>query len=715
MINNEKKDKPQARYRVGVDVGGTFTDVVASVDGRLAQVTKVPSTPSHLVKGVLNGVESILTQVDGSGSQVRRFVHGTTIGTNALLERKGARLAVLTSEGFEDVLELGRLRRSALYDLFFDAETPVFLAPRRRRYGVPERIDAQGRVVRELDEAALRDIVTSAVEVERAEAFAVCYLFSFLNDRHEQRTREIIHEIAPQASVSLSSDVNPLFREYERTVVTAFDAYVKPVLSAYLSILGRELRAAGIDARLQVMQSRGGIASAETALTRPVQLLLSGPAAGVIGGQFEGARGGSRDVITFDMGGTSSDVALVRDGRPLTTTEAKMRTWPLRVPMIDVSTIGAGGGSIAWLDPAGGLRVGPQSAGSDPGPACYPGGGSEPTVTDASVVLGYLNPRNFAGGQLTLDVDAAHRVVGRLADRLGMSVRQAALGIHRVVNANMADQIRLASVKRGHDPRRFALVAFGGAGPVHGGPLGADIGIPTMIVPESPGVLSALGLLVAPVEHEHMRTFVARTTDIDVGDMRDILAMLDTQGLAAMETEGVARDGISTRYAADMRYVGQSYELEVEVPDTTDESTSAEITRRFHDAHERVYAHAQRDNAVETVNLRVVHSYLPSPPSPAADRADRAERADGSGPRETRRAVFAEHPDGVDAAVFDRSGLAPDAVIEGPAIVEQADTTTVVYPGHRCAVGDGGLLYVTFAARRAGRRERPEESGERIQ
>ena len=292
MINKEIIDKPKARYRVGVDVGGTFTDVVASVDGRLAQVTKVPSTPGDLVKGVLHGVESILTRVDGSGSQVRRFVHGTTIGTNALLERKGARLAVLTSEGFEDVLELGRLRRSALYDLFFDAETPVFLAPRRRRYGVPERIDAQGRVVRELDEAALRDIVTSAIEVERAEAFAVCYLFSFLNDRHERRTREIIHEIAPQASVSLSSDVNPLFREYERTVVTAFDAYVKPVLNTYLSILGRELRAAGIDARLQVMQSRGGIASAETALTRPVQLLLSGPAAGVIGGQFEGARGG---------------------------------------------------------------------------------------------------------------------------------------------------------------------------------------------------------------------------------------------------------------------------------------------------------------------------------------------------------------------------------------------------------------------------------------
>ena len=711
MKNQPEMEASRARIHVGVDVGGTFTDVVASVDGRLAQVTKVPSTPGHLVKGVLNGVQSILARMEGSGSQVRRFVHGTTIGTNALLERKGARLAVLTTEGFEDVLELGRLRRSALYDLFADAETPVFLAPRRRRYGVPERIDAQGRVVRDLDEAALRDIVTSAVEVEKAEAFAVCYLFSFLDARHEQRTREIIHEIAPDASVSLSSDVNPLFREYERTVVTAFDAYVKPVLNAYLAVLGRELNAVGISTRLQVMQSRGGIASAENALTRPVQLLLSGPAAGVIGGQFEGARGGCRDVITFDMGGTSSDVALVRDGRPLTTTEAKMRTWPLRVPMIDVSTIGAGGGSIAWIDPAGGLRVGPRSAGSDPGPACYPGGGPDPTVTDASVVLGYLNPQNFAGGQLTLDVDAAHRAVGGLADRLGMSVREAALGIHRVVNANMADQIRLGSVKRGHDPRKFALVAFGGAGPVHGGPLAADIGIPTMIVPENPGVLSALGLLVAPVEHEHMRTFVARTPDIDVAHMRDVLATLDAQGLAAMETEGVARDLISTRHAADMRYVGQSYELEVDVPDTTDASTPAELARRFHDVHERVYAHAQRANAVETVNLRVVHSFRPPPPSPAGDRAG---RADGNEARETRRTVFAEHPDGVDAAVFDRSDLAPGTVIDGPAIVEQPDTTIVVYPGHQCTVGDDGLLFVTFPVRRTGHRE-SHELGERTQ
>ena len=696
---------------IAIDVGGTFTDVVATVEGRLAQVTKVPTTPGHLVRGVLSGVESILARLDGSGSQVQRFVHGTTIGTNAVLERRGARIVVLTTEGFEDVLELGRLRRTALYDLFADAETPVFLAPRRRRYGVPERIDARGRVVRELDEAALRDIVANAIEVEKADAFAVCYLFSFLDDRHEQRTREIIHEIAPQASVSLSSDVNPIFREYERTVVTAFDAYVKPVLNAYLAILGRELNAVGISTRLQVMQSRGGIASAENALTRPVQLLLSGPAAGVIGGQFEGARGGCRDVITFDMGGTSSDVALVRDGRPLTTTEAKMRTWPLRVPMIDVSTIGAGGGSIAWIDPAGGLRVGPRSAGSDPGPACYPGGGPDPTVTDASVVLGYLNPRNFAGGQLTLDVDAAHRAVGGLAERLGMSVREAALGIHRVVNANMADQIRLGSVKRGHDPRKFALVAFGGAGPVHGGPLAADIGIPTMIVPENPGVLSALGLLVAPVEHEHMRTFVARTPDIDVANMRDVLATLDAQGLAAMETEGIARDLISTRHAADMRYVGQSYELEVDVPDTTDASTPDELARRFHDAHERVYAHAQRGNAVETVNLRVVHSFRPDPPSPAGDRAG---RADGNEARETRRTVFAEHPDGVDAAVFDRSDLAPGTVIDGPAIVEQPDTTIVVYPGHRCTVGDDGLLFVTFAVRRTGRHE-SHELGERTQ
>ena len=681
--------------RIAVDVGGTFTDVVALREDGQIFVTKVPTTPSQLVDGVINGVRAILDLTGNDAVEVDRFVHGTTIGTNAVLERKGAKIALLTTEGFEDVLELGRLRRSALYDLFADAETPVFLAPRRHRYGISERIGAGGEVVIPLDTDAARKTITEAIEHEGIEAISVCYLFSFLNPAHEQLTRDIIAEIAPDMSVSLSSEINPVFREYERTVVTTFDAYVKPVFNQYLTRLRRTLASLGIDAPLQLMQSRGGIASGKNALTRPVQLLLSGPAAGVIGGKHEGDRANFGNVITFDMGGTSSDVALVQEGRPLTTTEAKIETFPLRVPMVDVNTVGAGGGSIAWIDRAGGLRVGPQSAGSDPGPACYPHGGRVPTVTDASLVLGYLNPDNFAGGQFKLNLTAARRSIEPLAESLAMNVGQVALGIHRVVNANMVDQIRLMSVKRGHDPRRFALVAFGGAGPVHGGVLAADIGIPVLIVPEKPGVLSAFGLLAAPIEHDHMRTFVARVNGLDIERVRTTLADLYRRGLSAMENEDVPSDAVQVLYSADMRYVGQSYELEVEIAGTIDTSTPDDLLRSFHEAHERIYAHAAPENPVEIVNLRALHRFLPNPPVRSPDSG--IESISVARPITTRTAIFGEFPDGTHTPVFDRAQLPPGASFAGPAIIEQPDTTIVVYPDHTCLVGDGGVLTMTFA------------------
>ncbi len=681
--------------QIAVDVGGTFTDVVAARDEEPVFATKVPSTPQHLVDGVLEGVRAILDLIGADAGDVSRFVHGTTTGTNAVLERKGATTAILTTEGFEDVLELGRLRRSALYDLFTDAETPVFLAPRRQRFGIPERVDAEGRVIKALDKEAVRKTIAYAVEHHAIESVAVCYLFSFLNPAHEQLTRDIIAEAASDLSVSLSSEINPIFREYERTVVTAFDAYIKPVLSRYLNLLHDALGSLGIDVKLQLMQSRGGIASGLNALERPVQLLLSGPSAGVIGGKYEGERANFGNVITFDMGGTSSDVALVREGQPLITTEAKIATFPLRVPMVDVNTIGAGGGSIAWVDQAGGLRVGPQSAGSDPGPACYPGGGVEPTVTDASLVLGYLNPDNFAGGRFKLDLTAAERSIERLSGSLAMGVRQLALGIHRVVNAKMADQIRLMSVKRGHDPRKFALVAFGGAGPVHGGPLAADIGIPALVVPEKPGVLSAFGLLAAPIEHDHMRTFVARVDDVDVNEMRETFGELHRRGLTAMQAEDIPADAVQVLYSADMRYVGQSYELEVDVPEIMDASTPDELLRRFHLTHEQVYAHAAPENAVEIVNLRAVHRVVPTRPSARPPHLEPGTPS-AARPRGTRTVIFAENPDGVETPIFDRGGLPPGAELKGPAIVEQPDTTIVVYPGHTCRVCDSGLLTMSF-------------------
>jgi len=396
---------------LAVDIGGTFTDVVAidPTNGQY-QAAKVPTTPSRLIDGVRQGTQMALHLAGAEASDVERFVHGTTIGTNAVLERRGATTAILATDGFEDSLEIGRLRRTRMYDLFMDAETPVFLAPRRRRRGVPERVAADGSVVLALDERGVVETVRELKEEEHASAFAVCLLFSFRNPSHERRIRELIRELDPTLSVSLSSEVDPMFREYERTVVTAFDAYIRPVIRGYLTELTRELDEIGIHAPVQIMQSRGGITSARLVAERPVSVLLSGPAAGVIGARHAGSLSGLSDLITIDMGGTSADICLVQSNKPLVTAEGTIDSHPLRIPMVDVSTIGAGGGSIAWVDPAGNFRVGPRSAAADPGPACYRRGGMDATVTDASLVLGYLNPDYFNGGAFDLGIQGrVHR------------------------------------------------------------------------------------------------------------------------------------------------------------------------------------------------------------------------------------------------------------------------------------------------------------------
>ena len=453
----------QAGLRIGVDIGGTFTDVIGRRGDRV-WTAKVPSSPGDLAAGVLAGVETVLALSGEAPEDVDRFVHGTTIATNAILEEKGARIGLLMTEGFEDVLEIGRQKRSRMYDLFMAPETPVFLAPGRRRAGIAERIGPDGSVVVPLDEAGVRATVARLVEEEGIEAVAVCYLFSFRNPAHERRTADIIARDFPGLAVSISSEVDPVFREYERTCVTAFDAYVRPVVNGYLDGLDVALRRRGVLAPLLIMQSRGGAASAHRTVARPVTTLLSGPAAGALGGRSAGERSGRRELITLDIGGTSSDVALARGGASLVSREGRIRGYPLRVPMVDVHTIGAGGGSIARLDDAGVLKVGPESAGADPGPACYGRGGIAPTVTDASLVLGYLDPARFAGG-IRPRIDAAERAVGALAEAMRCSLAEAAFGIHTVCNAAMAEAVRMLTVKRGHDPRDFALVLLGGAGP----------------------------------------------------------------------------------------------------------------------------------------------------------------------------------------------------------------------------------------------------------
>jgi len=678
--------------QIGLDIGGTFTDIVAlDREGQLA-LTKVPSTPKDLLEGIGAATRRILDIAGAKPGDVERFIHGTTVATNAILEQKGALTAVLTTAGFEDVLELGRMKRSRMYDLAMDPETPTFLAPRRRRVGVRERLDAKGRVLVPLHEDDVRESVL-ALRAHGVSAVAVCYLFSFVNPVHEQRTREIVASLAPEISVSLSSEVDPTFREYERLCVTAFDAYLGPVVKRYLAGLADTLRGLGVGAPPLIMRSRGGIVSAALAARQPVTLFLSGPAGGVTGARFAAERSGVRDFVSLDMGGTSNDVGVVRDGAPLLVGEGAIGPYPVRTPMVDVNTIGAGGGSIAWIDAAGGLRVGPRSAGAEPGPACYGRGGDEATVTDASLVLGYLNPARFAGGAMALDVPAAERAVAAIGRRLGVDRVAAAAGIHRVVNARMADQIRLVTIKRGYDPRQFALVVLGGAGPVHGAALAAEMGMAEVLVPEAPGVLAAFGLLSAAIEHHHARTRQSRTDAADLRDVNDCLADLDAAGRARMREEGAPPREVRVAYAAEMRYVGQAYELEVPIEVPLTRERVAEIVAAFHAAHERIYGYARPQQLVEFVNFRAVHTY--PLPRPVVRPAARASGTLADARLGDRRAYFDGY---VPTTLYERARLPLGARLTGPAIVEQDDTTTVIPPGVTALVDEAGNLRL----RRAG-------------
>ena len=674
--------------QMGVDIGGTFTDIVALGDDGRLHLAKVPTTPKDLLLGVADAVRAVLALAGAETGGVRRFIHGTTVATNAVLERTGAVTGVLMTAGFEDVLELGRQKRSRMYDLDMDAETPAFLAPRRRRVGIRERLDARGRVLVPLDEAQVR-AEAARLRDEGIQALAVCYLFSFLDPAHERRTRELVHEVAPGVAVSLSSEVDPTFREYERLCVTAFDAYVGPLVGRYLAGLGETLQRLGITAVPQIMRSRGGIVSAAVARRQPVTLFLSGPAGGVVGAQYAAARSLVRDFISLDMGGTSNDVSVVHGGHPVLAAEGRIGPYPVRTPMVDVNTIGAGGGSIAWLDAAGGLRVGPRSAGADPGPACYGRGGERPTVTDASLLLGYLNPGNFAGGSLRLDVRAAETAVRTVAGPLGLDLVEAAAGIHRVVNARMADQIRLMTIQRGHDPRGFTLVLLGGAGPVHGVALAEELGLRDVLVPEAPGVLSALGLLAAAIEHHHARTHPGEVRTADLAAINALLNDLDATGRAQMRDEDVPPDAVRVAYAADMRYVGQAYELPVPIRAPLAVADLAAAEAAFHAAHERVYGYARAEQPVELVNFRAVHTYpLPAPRIRPPDRA-RGSAADA---RVADRQVHFGSTGFRPTPVYARPRLPLGAELPGPAIVEQPDTTTVVPPGWVTRVEASGNL-----------------------
>ena len=675
---------------IGVDIGGTFTDVVVRRPGGPTRIMKIPSTRDDPSLAVLQALERMEADWGLPPQQIARFVHGTTVATNAVLERKGARVGLITTEGFRDVLEIGRQMRHQMYDLALDPETPTFLAPGRFRREVRERVSATGEVLQTLDEAAVAAAADELVAAG-ARAIAVVFLFSFLNDAHERRAREIISARHPDAFVSISCEVDPAFREYERTVVTTFDAYVKPVVDRYLANLDAGLAAARVPAPLQIMQSRGGISGSATARLRPVRLFLSGPAAGVIGARMVGEAADCPNLITVDIGGTSCDIALIESGTPALRSEGLIDGFPVRTSMVDVNSIGSGGGSIAWLDAAKGLRVGPHSAGSEPGPACYGLGGSEPTVTDASVVLGYLDPDHFAGGHLKLRPELSREAIDRLVARpMRLTVEQAALGIHRIVNAQVAEGIRFVSIRRGHDPRRFTLLPLGGGGALHACALAEELGLGRILVPRLPGVLSAAGLLAAPVEHE-VSVALPRAIDVvDLAEVRAALDQLDGRCRTLMAQENIAAAHVTRLYFADVCYTGQGYHLEVPFEPAAPDPFAA-LTAAFYSAHDRTYGYAPK-SPIRLVNLRTVHSVA------GATRLQDAWTP-ASRPALVRKAriLLPERQAAVEAAVYDRAALKAGDTFSGPAIIEQDDTTTLLTPGWHCRVDALGNLVLERA------------------
>ncbi|MEQ9639160.1 MAG: hydantoinase/oxoprolinase family protein [Alphaproteobacteria bacterium] len=681
---------------IGVDVGGTFTDVVFTDSDRDHTVIhKVPTTPDDPSRGVMNGILELCERNSLNPGDIDHVYHGTTIATNAVLEYDGTPTGLITTKGYRDIIHIGRHQRPMHYSI--QQEIPWQdrpLAPRRWRKVVSERLaPPKGEVIEPLNEDEVR---TAARELKAAgvQGIAICFLFSYLDPTHENRAREIVEEEYPECFVTTSAGVVPQFREFERFTTAAMNAFIGPKVRNYIRRLADALREAGLRADLHIMRSNGGVATPDMIAELPVLTLLSGPAAGVLGGAFCGELSGRSKLITFDIGGTSADIGVAQDG---TFAEASARdTWiggyPVIVPMIDIHTIGAGGGSIAYADAGGAFRVGPRSAGAEPGPAAYGRGGNEPTVTDANVVLGRLDPGNFLGGEMSLDREASARVVHALAETLGLSDLEAAAGIITIVNNNMANAIRSRTVQKGIDPRDYTLVAFGGAGPLHGAEVAQVLSIPEVIVPPYPGIYSAVGLLTSDLKYETIKTEFQVSTAIDLEMMNnDFEALAD--GLRKQFEADRATDVTLQRYA-DVRYVGQGYELRVDVPDgkLTEESLQT-VYRRFHEQHEAEYGHYFEESPIEIVNIRLTGLGATPKirrPAPLAG-GSLAEAKVGSS-----RTVFRAggNLEEVDTAVYRRDKLPVGETVQGPAVILQMDTTTVVPPDCSFVAEDNGNLII---------------------
>ncbi|WP_294926194.1 hydantoinase/oxoprolinase family protein [uncultured Paracoccus sp.] len=670
-------------WRIGVDSGGTFTDVCL-FDDTSGEVTiwKVPSTPDDPSRGITQGVAEGLEQVSTDAGAISFLGHGTTVATNALIQGRGVKTGLITTDGFRDLLEIGRQKRPDLYDL--QADKPETLVPRDLRLGVVERVRTDGSVEEALDEDAFREAVRD-LKAQGVESVAVSFLYSFLNDAHERRAARIIAEEFPEAFTAISSDIAPEFREYERLSTTVVNAYLGPVMQGYVRALKKKLTDLGLKVAPQLTQSNGGVIAFDTAAEMPVRTVLSGPSTGVVAAQAIGRMTGIENLITFDMGGTSSDVALLSGGECRVVNEAVVHGYPLKVPMLDIHTVGAGGGSIAYVDNGGLLKVGPRSAGANPGPACYGLGNDEPTVTDANVVLQTQNPEYLLNGRMKIDRDLSVAAIQKLADRLGMEMLETANGILDIVVANMAKAIRVISVQRGHDPRDYTLVAFGGAGPVQAARLARELGMSRVLVPRTPGVLCALGLLMTDLRSDFSATSLMRLDQATPEQVEAIFTDLRNRAAAWFEAEDIAPPARALNLAVDVRYAGQNYEIAVAIPDgpvTTE--TFDTIREGFLAAHRQLYGFVAEGEPMQLVTFRAAASGLVQKADFAPQPLEGADA--GAAVTGARPVWMVEARDFVEATLYDRALLKAGNVVPGPAIIDQMDSTTVVPPGMAATV-----------------------------
>ncbi|MBD3886521.1 hydantoinase/oxoprolinase family protein [Phormidium tenue FACHB-886] len=682
---------------IGVDIGGTFTDLILTdTEQQQIWIHKVPTTVHDPSIAMINGIQSLCQMANLPPDSIDHVLHGTTVATNALLTHEGARVGMITTHGYRDIVHIGRHQRPQHYSIMQDIPWQTQpLVQRRNRLTVTERLGAKGEVLTELDEAEAKAAIES-LKQQGVESIAVCFLNSYINDTHETRVAELVRQLYPEAFVTTSASIFPQFREFERFTTACINAFVGPKVKSYIDRLWQQLQPLGIQSELHIMRSNGGVATAAVAGREPVTLLLSGLAAGVLGGAATGKQSDRQNLITFDMGGTSTDIGIVTASGfvEATARDTWIAGYPVMVPMIDVHTIGAGGGSIAYVDAGGAFRVGPKSAGADPGPACYGKGGTQAAVSDANAVLNRLDPAHFLGGEMAIYPERSFAAMQALADRLNLNLYEAAAGVITIVNNNMANAIRSRTIQKGHDPRQFALVALGGAGPLHAVEVARSLGIPEVIVPRYPGITSAMGLLTTDLKHDLIQNEFLLSTQPDLTKLNHDLRSLESQVRAQLTADGFSDSQVSLERWADCRYLGQGYELRVQIPDgELDDAKLNQLWQQFHDRHTVEYGHAFLQNPIELVTLRVTGkgampklTTLPTPPQGTLEQAwikttETYFRVNGQ--LEQYATQF-----------FERDCLPIGATLEAPAVLFQKDSTTLLPPHSRAVVQPNGNILI---------------------